>query len=132
MTINHTDRDFLKFNGVYFEQARLGFLHGMPPATLAHMEHLYRTHLDKNFTLTAWCSSCVVDMMVRLSRWWDGVQQEEVEAPSLATMAGLDFLMDPPEAIGGETAALTIEDVPRPRPADSRPKSRRGRPKKTV
>lgn len=128
MTISQSDRDFLKFNGVYFEQARLGFLHGMPPATLAHMEHLYKTYLDKNFTLTAWCSSCVVDMMVRLSRWWEGVQQEE-ESASLATLAGLDFLVDAPEAVGGDSSASAPLVMVSQRTGDSRPKSRRKRTK---
>jgi hypothetical protein len=130
MTIPQADRDFFRHNSVYFEQARMGFLHGMPQATLAHMEHLYRAHLDRNFILTAWCSACVVDMMVRLSRWWEGVQQEEVEAPSLATMAGLDFLSDPPEAISADLSAETVTTEVSIRPVDKRPKSRRGRPKK--
>jgi hypothetical protein len=114
--ISQTDREFLRFNAVYFEQARLGFLHGMPPATLIHMEHLYKSHLDKNFVLTTWCSACVVDMMVRLSRWWEGIQQEE-ENVSLVTMAGLDFLVD---------AAPVEEPVPE---KPSKYKSRRTRKK---
>jgi len=127
--MNDTDRDFLKFNEVYFEQARLGFLHGMPPATLAHMEQLYKTYLDKNFILTTWCSACVVDMMVRLSRWWEAVQQEEVETPSLLTMAGLDFLSDVSGPISGDSTASEPEPMPTPTAPGHRPKSRRKRTK---
>lgn len=126
--IPQSDRDFLKFNEVYFEQARLGFLHGMPPATLAHMEHLYRSYLDKNFILTAWCSACVVDMMVRLSRWWEGAQQEE-ENVSLLTMAGLDFLADVSGPISGDSTASDAESTPTPTAPGHRPKSRRKRTK---
>ena len=149
MTLPQSDRDFLKHHGPYFEQARMGFLHGMPPSALPHMEHLYRTYLDKHFTLTTWCSSCVVDMMLRLSRWWEGIQQEE-EAAALAlqaaqdranaiTSADMDEIIwanlidaaggDGMLAISGPLAAkLGYEGKPARK--DNRPKSRRGRPKK--
>lgn len=123
--LNQSDRDFLKHHGPYFEQARMGFLHGMPPSALPHMEHLYRAHLDKNFTLTTWCSACVVDMMQRLSRWWEGIQADE-EAAALAMQAGQDTL----EAISAPLAALAPASEERPERKDNRPKSRRGRPKK--
>ena len=123
--LNQSDRDFLKHHGPYFEQARMGFLYGMPPSALPHMEHLYRAHLDKNFTLTTWCSACVVDMMQRLSRWWEGIQQEE-EAAALALQAGQDTVA----AISAPLAAEEPAAEERPARKDNRPKSRRGRPKK--
>ena len=150
MTLPQSDRDFLKHHGPYFEQARMGFLHGMPPSALPHMEHLYRAHLDKNFTLTTWCSACVVDMMQRLSRWWEGIQQEE-EAAALAlqaaqdranaiTSADMDEIIeanminaagaDALEAISAPLAAEEPAAEERPARKDNRPKSRRGRPKK--
>ena len=121
--VTESEAQFLTHNGPYFEQARMGFLHGMPPSTLPEMERIYRAYLDPHFVLTQWCSVCVVDMMVRLSRWWEGVQAEE-EAAALATMAGQDTL----DAISAPLAAEVVTDGPQARPKDTRPRSRRARP----
>jgi len=128
MTIPQADRDFFKFNAVYFEQARMGFLHGMPQATLAHMEHMYRTHLDPRFVLTAWCSACVVDMMVRLSRLWESVQAAD-EAHALALQAAIPPAYVP-EVISADLRPEPVATEVSARHVDKRPKSRRGRPKK--
>jgi len=91
--IHSSDREFIEGYKVFFEQAKLGFIHGMQPATMSNFENIYRTYLDKHFQLSVWCSACVVDMMQRLARWWeDQLIKEDTEKEQilLATSAGID------------------------------------------
>lgn len=95
--IHTSDREFIEGYKVYFDQAKLGFIHGMQPATMSGFENIYRTYLDKNFNLTVWCSACVVDMMQRLARWWEQEQikeEERREQELLATQAGMDNIKE--------------------------------------
>lgn len=107
-TINPDDAEFIRNHTVYFEQARLDFLHGLQPHVRNRFEMIYKAYIDRNFVLTTWCSACVVDMMQRLADWW---QESVVYADTVQ-----------------EPATETIETIETPKPE---PKRGRGRPKKT-
>ena len=85
-TINPDDAEFIRRHTVYFEQARLDFLHGMQPEVRNRFELIYKRYRDPKFVLTTWCSACVVDMMKRLADWWqtsvvyaDAVEEHAIE-----------------------------------------------------
>ena len=115
-TINPDDLEFIRTHEVYFEQARLDFLHGMQLHTRNRFEQIYKTYLDKNFVLTTWCSVCVVDMMKRLDAWWIGQKIQGIVA------SGMDHnkeLLD------------TIIEAMNETNATPEPKRGRGRPRKS-
>ena len=116
-TINPDDLEFIRTHEVYFEQARLDFLHGMQLHTRNRFEQIYKTYLDKNFVLTTWCSVCVVDMMKRLDAWWIGCKIQDIVDSAIEHDPMRDVIT---EAIN-ETNA-----TPQPEP-----KRGRGRPRKS-
>ena len=116
-TINPDDLEFIRTHEVYFEQARLDFLHGMQLHTRNRFEQIYKTYLDKNFVLTTWCSVCVVDMMKRLDAWWIGCKIQDIVDSSIE-QARLDLFHG---LSMNETNA-----TPQPEP-----KRGRGRPRKS-
>jgi hypothetical protein len=79
---------FLQDNIINFESVKLGFARNIGHDVLAQYEQVYRNHLDPQFVLTYWCGSCVLDMLQRLSSYFENY------------MAG--------------QASLTIESVPEP------------------
>ena len=126
--IKVSDREFIEGYKVYFEQAKLGFIHGMQPATMSGFENIYRTYLDKHFNLTVWCSACVVDMMQRIARWYEQElinEEERREQELLATQAGMDNVTAFPQVLD------EIKPAEEVRWAYVEPPSRkRGRPRK--
>ena len=78
------DEQFIEENIYNFECVKAGFMKNLPLHILVGYEQLYRKYLDGGFILTSWCSSCVADMMKRLSRYWEEYQASkpiEVEQP---------------------------------------------------
>ena len=119
MAIDSHDLEYLQAHKVYFDQAKLNFIHGMQPHVRNHFEMLYKKYLDKGFILTTWCGQCVVDMMKRLATWYD--QQTELKHPEPSTGDDVadDFVFpDDLDKIEPKTEAV-------PQPA-----KRRGRPRK--
>lgn len=76
------DRAFIEAHKVYFDQARLDFIHGMQPHVQLIFERIYRTYIDPKFILTTWCSACVIDMMRRLDHWYTNLQPLPHPEPS--------------------------------------------------
>lgn len=88
MTISTADFDFLTSNKVYFEQARMKFLHGFAPGTMDRFYEIYVRYINPGYVLTPWCSECVIDMVARLASWYSHLRHEEL----LAVTAGADMV----------------------------------------
>ena len=74
--MTQSDKEFIQENIINFESVRIGFLRDIPIHILNRYEQLYRSYLDPNYILTAWCSACVMDMMKRLIMYWDYINEE--------------------------------------------------------
>jgi hypothetical protein len=81
-TINETDLQYLRAHKVYFEQAKMNFLHGFNAHMMDTFHQIFQRYLQPGYILTPWCSSCVLDMVQRLGDWYETVEDE------LATIAG--------------------------------------------
>jgi hypothetical protein len=81
-TINETDLQYLRAHKVYFEQAKMNFLHGFNAHMMDTFHQIFQRYLQPGYILTPWCSSCVLDMVKRLGDWYETVEDE------LATIAG--------------------------------------------
>ena len=115
--IDSADLAFMRDYKVYFDQAKMDFIHGMQPHVRNHLEMLYRKYVDGGFILTTWCSACVVDMMKRLGAWYD--KQTELKHPEPSTGDDMAFVFPHDlDAIQPETQAV------------AQPMKRRGRPRK--
>ncbi len=86
MILTQDDRDFLESHKVYFEQAKMNFLHGFSPYVMDRFNAIFVKYVQPGYILTPWCPSCVVEMVQKLAAWYDGVIDEE----SLAFSAGSD------------------------------------------
>jgi len=84
MIINQSDRDFIESHTVYFQQAKMKFLHGFAPGTMDRFYEIYKRHINPGYVLTPWCSECVIDMVARLGTWYAQMQDDEL----LAVQAG--------------------------------------------
>lgn len=115
-TINPDDAEFIRTHAVYFEQARLDFLHGLQPHVRNRFEMIYKAYIDRNFVLTTWCSACVVDMMQRLDAWWVGQKIQDIVDSAIEHDPMRDIVT---EAMN-ETNAMSQPE----------PKRGRGRPRK--
>ena len=80
MTINPADREFIETNKVYFEQAKMKFLHGFAPGTMDRFYDIYRRYINAGYILTPWCSECVIDMVTRLGAWYNDLRDQEENA----------------------------------------------------
>ena len=116
MAIDSHDLEFLQANKVYFEQAKLNFIHGMQPHVRNQFEFIYKKYLDGGFILTTWCGQCVVDMMKRLATWYD--QQTELKHPEPSTGDDVAFVFQDDL----DTIVAQPQSAPQPK--------RRGRPRK--
>ena len=114
-TATPEDIAFIEQHAVYFDQARLNFLHGLQPQTRNRFADIYRAYLDPGFILTEWCSQCVVDMMQRLDTSW---QQNKPSEDSVVEPETHVFVF--PDDLEDNTAP--VNDPP--------PAKKRGRPKK--
>lgn len=81
-TINDIDLAYLRNHKVYFEQAKMDFLHGFNAHMMDTFHQIFQRYLQPGYILTPWCSSCVLDMVQRLGDWYETVEDE------LATIAG--------------------------------------------
>lgn len=73
------EKAFIEANMINFESVKLGFTRNIPHDVLAEYERLYRAYLDPYFALTYYCSSCVFDMIKRLSYYYDSLHFPVVE-----------------------------------------------------
>lgn len=89
ITIHPDDAEFIRNHTVYFDQARLDFLHGLQPHVRNRFEMIYKAYIDRNFVLTTWCSACVVDMMRRIADFWDANQPDDAQ-PQTAVEASIE------------------------------------------
>lgn len=71
------EKTFIEANIINFESVKLGFTRNIPYDVLAEYERLYRAYLDPYFALTYYCSSCVMDMIKRLSYYYDSLPIQE-------------------------------------------------------
>lgn len=71
------EKAFIEANMINFESVKLGFTRNIPHDVLAEYERLYRAYLDPHFALTYYCSSCVFDMIKRLSYYYDSLPIQE-------------------------------------------------------
>lgn len=69
--MTQSEKDFIQANMINFESVKLGFTRNIPHDVLAEYERLYRVYLDPHFALTYYCSSCVFDMIQRLSYYYE-------------------------------------------------------------
>ena len=81
-TINDIDLAYLRGHKVYFEQAKMNFLHGFNAHMMDTFHQIFQRYLQPGYILTPWCSSCVLDMVKRLGDWYETIEDE------LATIAG--------------------------------------------
>ena len=86
MILTQDDRDFLESHKVYFEQAKMNFLHGFSPWVMDRFNAIFVHYVQPGYVLTPWCPSCVVEMVQKLAAWYDGIVDEEL----LAMSAGSD------------------------------------------
>jgi hypothetical protein len=86
MILTQDDRDFLESHKVYFEQAKMNFLHGFSPWVMDRFNAIFVHYVQPGYVLTPWCPSCVVEMVQKLAAWYDGIVDEEL----LAFSAGSD------------------------------------------
>jgi hypothetical protein len=142
MTINPADRDFIISHKVYFDQARMKFLHGFAPGTMDRFYEIYKRYINPGYVLTPWCSECVIDMVSRLGVWYNDLRDQELIAQSakhytdqelLSVQAGADHVAFTaslwPEAI--DTAPVIIdEEKSAGHSLDAPEKRGKGRPKK--
>jgi hypothetical protein len=86
MILTQDDRDFLESHKVYFEQAKMNFLHGFSPYVMDRFNAIFVKYVQPGYILTPWCPSCVVEMVQKLAAWYDGIIDEEM----LSLQAGSD------------------------------------------
>lgn len=86
VTINDADLAYLRGHKVYFEQARLDFLHGFNAHIMDTFHQIFMRYIQPGYVLTPWCSSCVLDMVKRLGEWYDTIEDEL----AVTQMAGAD------------------------------------------
>ena len=86
MILTQDDRDFLESHKVYFEQAKMNFLHGFSPYVMDRFNAIFVHYVQPGYVLTPWCPSCVVEMVQKLAAWYDGIREDEL----LAMSAGSD------------------------------------------
>ena len=142
MTINPADRDFIELNKVYFEQAKMKFLHGFAQGTMDRFYDIYRRYINAGYILTPWCSECVIDMVTRLGVWYNDIRDQELIAQGakhytdqelLSVQAGADTVANStslwPEEI--DTKPVIIEEEKSAGHSLNAPVKRgKGRPKK--
>lgn len=69
--MTQSEKEFIQANIINFESVKLGFTRNIPHDVLAEYERLYKAYLDPYFALTYYCSSCVMDMIQRLSYYYE-------------------------------------------------------------
>lgn len=72
-------KDYLEEHIANWHTVENGYVRNLDINLLNMYEHIYREYLDKQFVLTSWCSSCVMDMVYRLYTYYFSLPQEEVQ-----------------------------------------------------
>lgn len=67
--IDQQDLKFIEDNIIHLEQVRLGFIQGMDDRKKQQFHAIHQKYVGL-MTLTVWCSSCVIDMMKRIDKWY--------------------------------------------------------------
>lgn len=96
-----TEIKFLQDNIINFESVKLGFARNIGHDILAQYEQIYRNNLDSHFILTYWCGSCVLEMLQRLSFYFDNYIESQ-------------NAIDHARMILSDTPSLTIETAEEP------------------
>jgi hypothetical protein len=63
------DLKFIEDNMIHLEQVRLGFIQGMDDRKKHGFHAIHQKYIGL-MTLTVWCSSCIIDMMKRIDKWY--------------------------------------------------------------
>ena len=72
-------KDYLEEHINNWHTVENGYVRNIDINILNMYQHIYRENLDAQFQLTAWCSSCVMDMIYRLYKYYFSLPQEEVQ-----------------------------------------------------
>lgn len=72
-------KDYLEEHIGNWHTVQNGYVRNIDVHILNMYQHIYREYLDPQFVLTAWCSSCVMDMIHRLYHHYFSLPQEEVQ-----------------------------------------------------
>ena len=72
-------KDYLEEHISNWHTIENGYIRNIDIKILNMYEHIYRMYIDGQFQLTAWCSSCVMDMIYRLYIHYFSLPQEEVQ-----------------------------------------------------
>ena len=72
MELKHSE--FLKEHYYNYETALSGYLRNLDLPVLKMYEHIYRTYIDAGFILTIWCSFCRMDMILRLYKHYENLE----------------------------------------------------------
>jgi hypothetical protein len=67
--IEQHDLQFIEDNIIHLEQVRLGFIQGMDDRKKHGFHSIHQKYIGL-MTLTVWCSSCIIDMMKRIDKWY--------------------------------------------------------------
>lgn len=67
--IDQHDLKFIEDNMIHLEQVRLGFIQGMDDRKKHNFHAIHQKYIGL-MTLTVWCSSCIIDMMKRIDKWY--------------------------------------------------------------
>lgn len=103
---------FIQDNIINFESVKLGFARNIGHDILAQYEQIYRNHLDGQFLLTYWCGSCVLEMLQRLSFYFDNYIESQ-------------NAIDHARMILSDSPTLIIETVDEPVLAEPKKKKRK-------
>lgn len=124
-TINETDLAYLRNHKVYFEQAKMNFLHGFNAHIMDTFHQIFQRYLQPGYVLTPWCSECVIDMVARLGAWYAQVQDDEL----IAVTAGADIVEARGTLFAVEAESITVKVAGNS--LDAPKKRGKGRPKKS-
>ena len=67
--IDPQDIKFIEDNMIHLEQVRLRFIQGMDDRKKHGFHSIHQKYIGL-MTLTVWCSSCIIDMMKRIDKWY--------------------------------------------------------------
>lgn len=72
-------KDYLEEHINNWHSVENGYVRNLDVHILNMYEHIYKEYLDPQFVLTKWCSSCVMDMIYRMYKYYFSLPQEEVQ-----------------------------------------------------
>ena len=72
MELKH--KEFLKEYYHNYETALSGYLRNLDLHVLKMYEEIYRTYIDAGFILTIWCAFCRMDMILRLYKHYENLE----------------------------------------------------------